>query len=363
MRPECRRSCLAGKRKALTRPVFVLSVPIGSWHPVLPSAVSSILAQRETVRVAVLNASSDPRVDAALEPLNPLIAYRHDGPDDGQASAIRDGWSRVDGDICGWLNADDFLYPGALTKAADSLIANPSASVVTGQTSLFDGDMTYLGAHPAVETPGPSLLRGNTISQPSTFVRRSALDDIGGLDASLHYTMDWDLWARLYAAGKLFEALPDVLSGVVVAQTTKTSQFDLRRARELYAISRRYGGHFVALKSLSGFLQYHLAERLRPSSGNRRVRTPPPQSAAHAHLIAGRAFSEAARISLARYDEPTSSLAIEGAGTVQLSGTGIEEQTLSLPATTSIRIAQGQVLSMTLQPVSGEARVDHIRLH
>lgn len=344
----------------MPRPVFVLSIPIGAWHPVLPAAVASILAQREAVRVAILNASGDPRVDAALAPLKLLTAYRHDGPDGGQASAIQDGWSRVDGDAYGWLNADDFLYPDALSKVADLFEASEQTGVVTGQTSLFDEAMTYHGAHPAVEPPGPSLLRGNTISQPSTFVRKEALSRIGGLKTDLHYTMDWDLWARLYAAGVGFKSVDEVLSGVVIAQTTKTSQFDLRRARELYAISRRYGGHIRALKTLSGFLQYHIAERRRPSSGNRHVRTPPPSDETNAHLIASRPFTNPVNVSIARFDGKTAAMRLHGNGKVRLLADGVEDSILELPCSVPLNLPEGIALDGVIEPQDGRAVIDRI---
>jgi GT2 family glycosyltransferase len=42
-----------------------------------------------------------------------------------------------------------------------------------------------------------SLLVQNYVAAPSTFVRRSALLDVGGFDERFKYSMDYDLWLRL----------------------------------------------------------------------------------------------------------------------------------------------------------------------
>jgi GT2 family glycosyltransferase len=41
-----------------------------------------------------------------------------------------------------------------------------------------------------------ALLSENFVSQMGVFFRRQALEKIGGLDSSLHYSMDYDLWLR-----------------------------------------------------------------------------------------------------------------------------------------------------------------------
>ncbi len=261
--------------RALT---FALAMPIGpapctggtggtgdNGHPLLEQALRSVAAQTRPVRLAVLDASGSPAVAAALDRHAGLIAHRRTGPDAGQAAAIQEGWDALDADIHGWLNADDLLYPDALALAARHFAARPDAGVVTGQSLFFDHDaatgaFTFTGLHPEVRPPGDSLFRTNTVSQPSTFIRRTALERVGGLDTALHYTMDWDLWARLHAAGIDFAFEPAPLSAVLMAPGTKTSAFNAARRREIAAIVARHAGMFAAWKSLFGFWLTHRAD-------------------------------------------------------------------------------------------------------
>lgn len=247
---------------------FALAMPIGpsaDGHPLLTAALRSIAAQGERVQLAVLDASGNAETAATLDRYSGLISHRRTGPDGGQAAAIQEGWDRLEGDVYGWLNADDLLYPDALAVAARHFEARPDASAVTGQSLFFDfdgasGAYTFTGLHPEVRAPDDALFRTNTISQPSTFVRRRALEAVGWLDTGLHYTMDWDLWVRLHAAGLAFVYEPSVLSAVLMTPGTKTSRFNSGRRREIGALVAEHAGWLAAQKSLVAFWLTHRAE-------------------------------------------------------------------------------------------------------
>lgn len=241
-------------------PVFAISLPIGAFHPGLATALKSLRAQSCPVRVAVMDASGDPRTEAALAPYRDWLGYHRSGPDDGQAAAIQEGWDALDGDIYGWLNADDFLYPDSLSRVAARFAADPAVDVVTGTSMMVNGAFHFKGLHAGVHPPGPDLTRANTVSQPSTFVRREALRRVGGLNTSFHYAMDWDLWIRLYKSGATFDFLPECLSGVVLERGTKTAQFNARRAAEIRRIVAANSGPVTVAKSLFGFWLNHRAE-------------------------------------------------------------------------------------------------------
>ena len=59
--------------------------------------------------------------------------------DRGQADAINKGFSRVTGEIIGWLNSDDLYQPGSIQAAVDAFQANPDAGLVYGDVLSIDG--------------------------------------------------------------------------------------------------------------------------------------------------------------------------------------------------------------------------------
>ncbi len=237
-------------------------MPVGAWNRRLPIAVSSLKAQASEVdlSIALLDASQDPRVMRDIDPIRPLIAYFRSHPDDGQAAAILEGWNAEKADIYGWLNTDDFLYPSSLARVEQAFKNHPDAGLVYGQSMMIDGFGRYVGPHPCFGPPGPSICRSNNISQPSAFVRSEALARVGGVDPGLEYTMDWDLWVRLFKADVTFTMIEDTLSGVVLEPGTKTMQMNPTRAREIARLVARSCGRGAAIKSLVAFWMQHQAE-------------------------------------------------------------------------------------------------------
>lgn len=240
---------------------FCISVPIGAYHPFLPACLESLAQQEGPVAVALLDASGDDRVRALADRYDHILAYRRHGPDKGQSDAIAEGWRHTQGDILGWLNADDILFPGAIKKARAALAADQSLDAVYGHSTILDEHARTVGYHWAVEKPGQRILEAGIISQPSCFFKRSAYDAIGGLDLDLHYTMDWDLWIRLYESGARFGFIDEVLSLVLWGDETKTSSFNAQRRAELKQLISAHAPPEKAKKIFRSFAIHNFLDR------------------------------------------------------------------------------------------------------
>lgn len=251
---------------------FAISIPIGAWHPLLGECLKSLNAQGDRVEIAALDASGDPRVAALLDRYDSRLAYRRNGPDKGQSDAIIEGWRATGAPVLGWLNADDALYPGALAAAAAMFDSDPTLDLVYGDSTIIDDDNVCRGFHWAVRPPGEDILTGCTISQPSCFFRRAVIDGIGGLDVDLHYTMDWDLWVRLWRGGAKFGFLEETLSRVLWSAEAKTGGFGAARRAELERIIGAHSDIVSKIKSRIGFTLHHALEYRAPGILARAVR-------------------------------------------------------------------------------------------
>ena len=234
---------------------FSLSIPVCGQANFLPSALESIRVQGRDVQLAVMDATPDDSVQKVLESYRDLRGYRRHGPDAGQTSAIQEGWDHTDGEILAWLCADDYYFPDTLEAVKRVFISHPDVDVVYGDSVFVDETGHFFGYFPEINSDISSILKGDCISQPSCFVRRTALEKSGRLNAKLHYIMDWDLWTRLYRSGAKFYYLNKPLSVVRMYKGSKTSSRSWRRffeiARHLWSNTTKT----ATVRSLIGF--YH----------------------------------------------------------------------------------------------------------
>lgn len=123
--------------------------------------------------------------------------------DNGQADAINKGLSRGKGEFVAWLNSDDTYLPGALSRLAATLRANPELSAVYGDAQFTDTD----GRSMSIAYGRPyhilELLRLTIPVQPTVLMRAAALRKAGLLDEQFHYGLDSELWARLARVGPM----------------------------------------------------------------------------------------------------------------------------------------------------------------
>lgn len=165
-------------------------------------------------------------------------------PDKGAADAINKGISKCTGDIVAWLNADDFYLPGAFEAIAEAYHTAPEASFWFGNGIRAD----EAGNKTAVFNDGPvlyshdALLSGlDYILQPSTFMNGKLLRQLGGLDESLRWSFDWDLWIRL---AKLSPPYP--IDAILAASRewgeTLTATGGFRRVEEIRRLAESHSG-------------------------------------------------------------------------------------------------------------------------
>ena len=239
---------------------YAFSIPVGTYHPFLVFCLRSLLAQQMPMEIALLDGSGDPRVRKIADEYDWGISYRRHAPDAGQSAAIIEGWKNIRGDVLGWLNADDFLFPQALKRAAAMFDAG--ADLVCANSTVSDEAGAFIGYHWGVQPPGPNLLKSNIISQPSCFFLRDAVEKAGGLRADLHYTMDWDLWIRLYENGATFKYSEDAFSQVMWGSRTKTASFNKQRRDEIRAILQKYAPPSERRRILKAFARESRIDRL-----------------------------------------------------------------------------------------------------
>ena len=185
--------------------------------------------------------STDESLDIIRKYESYLFYWRSE-PDNGQVNAINKGIESSTGKYITWLGSDDILLPGALTKMASVLEKNPDVGIVYGGVAFIDEEDRIQKIHTYPNMTIKKLLydRHSTIAQPSSMLRRNTLDAAGGLDESLTYCMDYDLWIRLIRMSGNINLREDVLSGYRLHAESKTVGSYTKMALEKIRINRRY---------------------------------------------------------------------------------------------------------------------------
>lgn len=248
---------------------FDIAIPVYQQAQFLPTALESIRVQQQDVNVAIMDASPDDSVQQVLASYPGFFKYNRYGRDNGQAEAIQEGWDHLQGDIVAWLCADDYYFPNTIDQVRQIFSEHPDIDVVYGNTVFVDDSGRFLGYFPALDTDISVIIKKCSISQPSCFVRRTALNKVGGLDTSLHYIMDWDLWTRLYKAGMKFYYLDGFLSVVRMYPGTKTASRSSHRFHEIARHLFRNTHVFNAIKSFMHFYCYDLVNDKLGAVGTR----------------------------------------------------------------------------------------------
>lgn len=223
-------------------PRVSLVTPSYNAAPYLRAAIDSVLGQDyPEIDYLVMDGGSTDGTVELLRGYGEQLRWVS-ARDQGQADAIARGFEQTTGTILGWLNADDLLKPGAVRAAVDAFRDHPEAALVYGDADFIDADGGPLGPCTVVEPYSRQRLLnyGDYIIQPAAFFSRQAYAAVGGLDRSLHWAMDWDLWLRLSRQ----------YQGVYIAKnlasyrwlgSNKTAEGGFDRLREVEMVARRYG--------------------------------------------------------------------------------------------------------------------------
>ncbi len=179
-------------------------------------------------------------------------------PDSGPPNAINKGMRAISGEIVTFLNADDYLLPGAVSAAVRGFAEIPAAAAVYGGGIWVDEDGAEIAPYP-VKDFNPDRFREECfVCQPASFLRREAVIEIGYLDETLPHTFDYDLWIRL-ARKHTMARIPETLAAS--RMHTDSISLGLRRKvfEETIALLKQHYG-YVPFRWIHSYVSF-LADR------------------------------------------------------------------------------------------------------
>lgn len=170
----------------------------------LDEAINSVIFQDyPDIELVVIDGGSSDGSVSVIRSYSDYIAYWISEPDSGQSEALNKGFSKVSGELIGWLNSDDTYQPGTFSSIA-RVFENPEVGIaMCDKFGLMESDGTVYDFKANSYVDHKTLIRfwttnGMTINQPSIFFRSGLLDrSKPTFRPDLDYAMDYDLWLRL----------------------------------------------------------------------------------------------------------------------------------------------------------------------
>lgn len=223
-------------------PSIAIVTPSMNQARFVERTISSVLEQNyPNLHYAIQDGNSDDGSINILRQYSDRMSLSVES-DNGQAEAINRGFTRVAGDIMGWLNSDDVLMPGALAYVARFFQENSGIDLVYGHRIYIDTRDRETGRCILPNHDSAALLHFDYIPQETLFWRRRVWDALGGLDHSFEYALDWDFVLRAQAAGFRFKRLPRFLGGFRVHDGQKTTRHRELGEAEMARLRRQHLG-------------------------------------------------------------------------------------------------------------------------
>lgn len=189
----------------LRLPSISIVTPSFNQAQYLEATLLSVLGQGyEGLEYVVVDGDSSDGSREIIRRHESEIAWWVSEPDTGFADAINKGFSHTSGEIMGWINSSDLYLPWTLTVVAEVFASYPSVDWITGAPCQAGSDGVLRSTGSSNVNRYDFLSDDSVyIQQESTFWRRRLWDAVGGLDASLRYAADFDLWTRFFPHAEL----------------------------------------------------------------------------------------------------------------------------------------------------------------
>jgi glycosyltransferase involved in cell wall biosynthesis len=121
-------------------------------------------------------------------------------PDQGFVDAVTKALAVASGEVLAIQSSDDYYLEGAFRTAIPVLVQDASLGFVSGAEMQINisNELTVVERKPSSVLDSPEdLILGVYVPQHCTFIRRAALDTVGGLRMAVDRCADFDLWYRV----------------------------------------------------------------------------------------------------------------------------------------------------------------------
>ena len=230
-------------------PLVSIITPSFNQAQYLEATIQSVLGQDyPRLEYIIVDGGSTDGSAAVIKKYEGRLAWWVSEQDKGQTDAINKGFNRANGEILAWLNSDDTYNPGAVSAAVKFLMDNPEIAMVYADCDFINEQGGVIGKFNSAQTDHRRLREGYVhIPQQTMFFRAKYWKELGPLDPSFYFAMDYDLWTRISARAPIKYLRGQTWANFRIHNFGKTSSADDRCWPEMLRVHYRDGGGFFSV--------------------------------------------------------------------------------------------------------------------
>ena len=231
------------------QPLVSIITPSFNQAHYIEATIQSVLGQdHPRIEYIIVDGGSTDGTLDIIKKYEDRLAFWVSEKDKGQTDAINKGFARATGDILAWINSDDTYEPGAVSAAVNYLQEHPEVGMVYADCNFINEQGRVIGKFGSAQTDYRRLRRGYVhIPQQTMFFRADLWRQVGPLDPSFYFAMDYDLWTRLAARTELKYLPGQVWANFRLHTSGKTIAADDRCWPEMVRVHYRDGGSFFSV--------------------------------------------------------------------------------------------------------------------
>jgi len=167
--------------------------------------------------------------------------------DGGQSDAVDKGIRMATGDIIAWINSDDY-YPSndVFQTVVQRFSENGDIDIVYGNGVMVDVNKEYIRDFKSrqIALKDIPVHPSSLFNQPALFFRKNIYFTSGGLDKTLNWTMDYDLWFRLFLQSRRYVYIDKTFSCARYHEDAKSVEHMWVQIIETCRVKKKYMASF-----------------------------------------------------------------------------------------------------------------------
>lgn len=230
-------------------PLVSIITPSFNQAQFLEQTIQSVLGQDyPQIEYIIVDGGSTDGSVGMIKKYEGRLAWWISEQDQGQTDAINKGFAHSKGEVLAWINSDDTYNPRAVGQAVKYLIENPDVAMVYADCNFINEAGQVIGKFNSKQTDYRRLREGYVhIPQQTMFFRAKYWQELGPLDPSFYFAMDYDLWTRIASKAPIKYLAGQTWANFRIHDLGKTTTHDDRCWPEMLRVHYRDGGGFFSL--------------------------------------------------------------------------------------------------------------------